>query len=170
MRLHTRTIVRDNRVAFIGSQSLRALELDERREAGIVFRDPKVVSCLVRTFEEDWLLAEQAGDQTAKDVGVPPAEKVARKVAKVVTRELPPVAEALDGAVKEVLGPKTDVELNRAEVETIVREAVKGAVKDAVRDVVEDVVERSEPELVQNGTDDRLLSIVTRRTGCGGTE
>ena len=40
MRLHTRSIVRDGRYAFIGSQSLRQLELDARREVGIIFRDP----------------------------------------------------------------------------------------------------------------------------------
>ena len=34
-RLHVRVIVRDGRRAFIGSQSLRALELDKRREVGV---------------------------------------------------------------------------------------------------------------------------------------
>ena len=33
-RLHVRAIVRDGRRAFVGSQSLRKLELDERREVG----------------------------------------------------------------------------------------------------------------------------------------
>ena len=36
MRLHTRTIIRDGREAFTGSQSLRRPELDLRREIGIV--------------------------------------------------------------------------------------------------------------------------------------
>ena len=35
MRLHTRTIIRDGRQAFVGSQSLRPAELDARREAGL---------------------------------------------------------------------------------------------------------------------------------------
>src|SRR5947207_7591582 len=43
LRLHVRAIVRDSSRAFIGSQSLRKLELDERREVGIVIRDRKVV-------------------------------------------------------------------------------------------------------------------------------
>jgi ATP-binding cassette, subfamily B, bacterial len=34
MRLHTRTIIRDRTQAFVGSQSLRQLELDARREIG----------------------------------------------------------------------------------------------------------------------------------------
>lgn len=177
MRLHTRTIVRDNRVAFIGSQSLRSLELDERREVGIIFRDPKVVSRVVQTFQEDWLLAEQAGEQAAKDVSVAPAEKVARKVAKAVTRELPPVAEVLDGAVRELLGPKAETELNTKEVEAIVKDAVKAAVREAVRDMVEQVVEQNGVDDRQgdtppchNGTGDRLLSSVGRLDGAGGTE
>src|ERR1041385_5710095 len=43
MRLHTRTIIRDGRDAFIGSQSLRQIELDARREIGVVFRDSRIV-------------------------------------------------------------------------------------------------------------------------------
>src|SRR5260370_17172477 len=38
-RLHTRTIVRDRRQAFVGSQSLRTAELDSRRELGLIIRD-----------------------------------------------------------------------------------------------------------------------------------
>ncbi len=55
MRLHTRTIVRDRHQVFLGSQSLRELELDARREIGVIFRDSKVVNAMVRTFEEDWV-------------------------------------------------------------------------------------------------------------------
>jgi phosphatidylserine/phosphatidylglycerophosphate/cardiolipin synthase-like enzyme len=53
-KLHARAIVQDGRRAFIGSQSLRRLELDERREVGIVTTDPRVVRQLVSTFEADW--------------------------------------------------------------------------------------------------------------------
>ena len=34
LRLHVRAIVRDRKAAFVGSQSLRKLELDKRREVG----------------------------------------------------------------------------------------------------------------------------------------
>lgn len=53
-RLHVRAIVRDGRDAFVGSQSLRKLELDGRREVGIIVRDPKVVGRLIATFKADW--------------------------------------------------------------------------------------------------------------------
>ena len=52
-RLHVRAIVRDSRRAFIGSQSLRKLELDERREVGIIIRDRKVVRKVEKIFNDD---------------------------------------------------------------------------------------------------------------------
>jgi len=53
-RLHVRAIVRDGRHAFIGSQSLRALELDKRREVGMFVKSAHVVNELASTFEADW--------------------------------------------------------------------------------------------------------------------
>ncbi len=55
-RLHVRAIVRDGRRAFVGSQSLRKLELDERREVGVIIRDSAVVRRLEKTFKRDWAL------------------------------------------------------------------------------------------------------------------
>jgi len=46
MRLHTRTIVRDGEYAFLGSQSLRAVELDGRREVGVMAISALVVVAL----------------------------------------------------------------------------------------------------------------------------
>jgi phosphatidylserine/phosphatidylglycerophosphate/cardiolipin synthase-like enzyme len=54
MRLHVRAAVRDGSEAFVGSQSFRALELDGRREVGILTKDPKVVKQMVELFEADW--------------------------------------------------------------------------------------------------------------------
>ncbi len=53
-KLHVRAIIRDRRDAFVGSQSLRKLELDERREVGIIVRDAAVVRRLVNIFRGDW--------------------------------------------------------------------------------------------------------------------
>jgi cardiolipin synthase len=53
-RLHVRAIVRDGRRAFIGSQSLRKLELDERREVGIIIRERKIVRKVEKIFNDDW--------------------------------------------------------------------------------------------------------------------
>jgi phosphatidylserine/phosphatidylglycerophosphate/cardiolipin synthase-like enzyme len=52
-RLHVRAIIRDRRQAYVGSQSLRRLELDERREVGIIVRDQKIVDELIAHFHAD---------------------------------------------------------------------------------------------------------------------
>ena len=54
IRLHVRAMMRDGRRAFIGSQSMRRLELDERREVGILVRDARIVKRLERLFKSDW--------------------------------------------------------------------------------------------------------------------
>ena len=59
-RLHVRAIVRDGRRAFVGSQSLRKLELDERREVGLIVRDAPIVKEIQRVFEQDWALTKPA--------------------------------------------------------------------------------------------------------------
>jgi phosphatidylserine/phosphatidylglycerophosphate/cardiolipin synthase-like enzyme len=53
-RLHVRAMVRDGRRAFVGSQSLRRLELDERREVGIIIRERALVKRIERVFNSDW--------------------------------------------------------------------------------------------------------------------
>jgi cardiolipin synthase A/B len=54
LRLHVRAIVRDRKEAFVGSQSLRKLELDKRREVGLITKDKRAVAQIARTFESDW--------------------------------------------------------------------------------------------------------------------
>ncbi len=53
-RLHVRAIIRDGREAFIGSQSLRRLELEGRREVGIIIKNASVVRKIDAIFETDW--------------------------------------------------------------------------------------------------------------------
>ena len=55
MRLHVRAMVRDCDTAFVGSQSLRALELDARREVGLITKDAKAVKGMLEVFEADWV-------------------------------------------------------------------------------------------------------------------
>src|SRR5215831_5524258 len=143
LRLHTRTIIRDRRQAFIGSQSLRKIELDARREIGVIFRDPKAINHLVKTFHGDWGITEQSIEPSVKEEAAA-AAKVAKKVAKAVTRDLPPVAPVVDVIVREVVGGASGVELNAEQFEQTVKDAVKDAVKEVVRDVVEEVVADAE--------------------------
>ena len=135
-RLHTRTIVRDRKLVFIGSQSLRTAELDSRREVGIIFRDRRIVDQVVKIFQEDWGTTERSKKAAAGEE-MTPAAKVAKKVAKAVTKELPPVAAVLEGIVKEVVGEKTDVALNSDDLQESVQDAVREAVKGVIQQAVE---------------------------------
>lgn len=54
LRLHVRAIVRDGQEAFVGSQSLRKLELDGRREIGVVVNDSRIAKRIATVFETDW--------------------------------------------------------------------------------------------------------------------
>ena len=54
LRLHVRAIVRDGTRAFVGSQSLRKDELENRREVGLIITNPTVARKLLQIFEADW--------------------------------------------------------------------------------------------------------------------
>jgi hypothetical protein len=146
IRLHTRSIIRDGSWAFVGSQSLRALELDSRREVGVIFRDPKVVSRFARVFRADWETGGTAGagEVTAEELAESDsasASKVAKKVAKAVANDLNPVTPFVEMTVRELSTAAPDVNLNEEEIEATVRNAVKDAVRQVVRDFVEEAVE-----------------------------
>jgi phosphatidylserine/phosphatidylglycerophosphate/cardiolipin synthase-like enzyme len=133
MRLHTRTIVRDGTQAFIGSQSLREMELCARRELGIIFRDKKIAAKLAKIFNDDWDAIERADRQPIKEPAplqeAPDVAKVAKKVAKAIARDLPPV--------EPVLRLVEELDLDAGVMEESIKEAVKEAVRDAVETVAE---------------------------------
>jgi cardiolipin synthase A/B len=146
IRLHARCIIRDGTWAFVGSQSLRTLELDARREVGLTFRDPKVVARLVRIFKEDWESGgkAEAAPLTPEEIAErdsASASKVAAKVAKAVVADLNPVTPVVETTVRQLSGIAPEVVLNKEEIETTVRSAVKDAVKQVVRDFVEEAAE-----------------------------
>ncbi len=108
MRFHTRTILRDRREAFLGSQSLREPELDRRRELGMFVRDRDIVHSLVKVFESDWAGLEPAREGAGKEGSGKVTEnaKALKKTVKAIVRELPltPIVEdALKHAVGEIL-------------------------------------------------------------------
>lgn len=53
-RLHVRAIIRDGESAFVGSQSLRGMELDARREVGLIVKDTRTVKRMLEVFDADW--------------------------------------------------------------------------------------------------------------------
>lgn len=65
-RLHIRAIMRDGRRAFLGSQSLRRLELEKRREIGVIVNDKRVVRQMIAVFEQDWAQTGSGKKETKK--------------------------------------------------------------------------------------------------------
>ena len=65
MRMHVRAIVRDGTRAFVGSQSLRKDELENRREVGLIVTNPTVARKLLQVFESDW--ADSGKSSKAKE-------------------------------------------------------------------------------------------------------
>jgi phosphatidylserine/phosphatidylglycerophosphate/cardiolipin synthase-like enzyme len=66
LRLHVRAIVRDGASVFIGSQSLRKLEMDGRREVGVIVTNARIAKRVREVFESDW---KAAGATPASDAG-----------------------------------------------------------------------------------------------------
>ena len=70
LRLHVRAIIRDGASAFVGSQSLRKLELDGRREVGVIVSDERIAKKMREIFETDWAQtaeSKQAAAAAEKD-------------------------------------------------------------------------------------------------------
>jgi phosphatidylserine/phosphatidylglycerophosphate/cardiolipin synthase-like enzyme len=83
LRLHVRAMIRDGDTAFVGSQSLRALELDARREVGLIVKDPRVVKRLQEVFEEDWLktdLGKKEQKQFQKELKQADSEEIVLEI------------------------------------------------------------------------------------------
>jgi phosphatidylserine/phosphatidylglycerophosphate/cardiolipin synthase-like enzyme len=146
LRLHTRTILRDRQDAFVGSQSLRQLELDARREIGIIFRNRPIVSTLVRIFEEDWAASEPSEKRRAATLEI---GKTAKKVAKAVSKNLP-MTPVVTEVVKHIR-KKSRNGMHPREVQETVEAAVKEAVKDTVKDAAREAIESAVEEAVKVG-------------------
>lgn len=58
LRLHLRSMLRDGVELFVGSQGLRTIELDRRREVGILVRDRSAIKRFKSVYEEDWESAQ----------------------------------------------------------------------------------------------------------------
>ncbi|MGH9503340.1 MAG: phospholipase D-like domain-containing protein [Terriglobales bacterium] len=144
MRLHTRTIIRDRSQMFIGSQSLRELELDARREIGIILPDRKIIAAVIKTFEADWKLSASSPRKSANEPADATVTKAARKVAKNIAKDLPPVGPEVERVIQEV-ADDSDIELDHKDVQSAVKEAVRAAVKEAVEGVMTEAGVKKEP-------------------------
>lgn len=145
MRLHVRAMIRDGRHAFLGSMSMRRLELGARREVGVMFSDSKAVKRMAEVFETDWAAATPA---IASDLLAAALDKPAKKVAKVLAKKI---------AVKPVIEELLDklLEKNDRPV-TFEPDEVAQTVRDAFRDEVHDAVVVALREVVAGPADDHL--------------
>jgi cardiolipin synthase len=67
LRQHVRAIIRDGTSCFIGSQSLRKLELDGRREVGLIITDSRIAKKVQSIFDADWIQCAPAAKPAAKE-------------------------------------------------------------------------------------------------------
>jgi phosphatidylserine/phosphatidylglycerophosphate/cardiolipin synthase-like enzyme len=81
LRLHVRAIVRDGSAAFVGSMSLRKLELDGRREVGVIVSDTSVAKRMQEVFESDWTKTLSKSELKQADAENGKAEKAVEKAA-----------------------------------------------------------------------------------------
>jgi cardiolipin synthase A/B len=136
IRLHARAILRDGNAAFLGSQSLRKLEMEARREVGIIFSETKIVKEMIEVFDKDWMEAEPAvSSDSITEVLDVPAKKVAKAVAKQIS--VRPVVEQL---LDKVLDKRPDIPFEPDEVVETVREAFREEVHDAVVNALQELV------------------------------
>ena len=100
------------------------MELDARREIGIIFRDASVIKELARVFEEDWAASEPAESADVRKMASLPIEKTAKKIAAIVSRNLPvePVVKELVKAVRQRKGKG---KMGNREIEQTVRVGMK---------------------------------------------
>jgi len=134
VRLHTRTIIRDGRQAFVGSQSLRPAELDSRRELGLIVRDAKIVKKLLAIFDSDWSTTNAAIEKKDSKVEEPPetTKDETEKALAVLVQELHPLSATVRKAVKKVAAQTGGEMLPDKVVKSTVKKVVKKAVKQAV--------------------------------------
>jgi phosphatidylserine/phosphatidylglycerophosphate/cardiolipin synthase-like enzyme len=137
LRLHTRVIIRDCKQAFLGSQSLRKLELNARREIGIIVNSAKIVNSMTTVFEDDWKASVPADMKAEKKRAAALANKAAKKIVPAVEKKLAPRP-----VVKQVL--KTIEQQASLEVDpTLAAEVVKGTLKKAVKKATEKIIEKA---------------------------
>ena len=69
LRLHVRAIIRDGSSAFVGSQSLRKIELDGRREVGVIVTDSDIAKRMRAVFDADWAQTPEAREPAGSEDG-----------------------------------------------------------------------------------------------------
>lgn len=141
LRLHTRTIIRDGREAFLGSQSLRKVELDTRREVGLITDDLKIVQSMRSIFELDWVGNERTqAELKSKMVSLETTAKAAKKAVKTLVNDLPTIVSVIRDTAVEAVSETIETDAAKLKVEDIIQEVVMKAVQDIVQDVIKETI------------------------------
>ena len=136
MRLHTRVVIRDCKQAFLGSQSLRKVELDARREIGIIVNNAKVVSSLATVFEDDWKASTPTDRHADKKQVSARAERTSRRITRAMSGKLAPAPVVQ--RVLRTIEKEARIDVDREEAAGVVKGALKKAVKKAAVKIVEE--------------------------------
>ncbi len=150
LRLHVRAILRDGKEAFLGSQSLRKLEMEARREIGVIFRDLKAVRRMVDVFEQDWQAGApllQTRVETMLDV---PAHSIAKSVVKHMN-----VEPLIEQVLERVMDRRSDIAFEPTEVIETVREAFRAEIHDAVMLALRDMTAAAIAQPTTDESDDK---------------
>ena len=68
-KLHAKCVIVDGVRFFVGSQNLRAVSLDRRREVGIIVEDDGLARRIERVFDEDWINATEMASVLEANAG-----------------------------------------------------------------------------------------------------
>ena len=159
-RLHARAIFRDGKSVFLGSQSLRKLEMEARREIGVILHDPKIAKQMIEVFEEDWHNSMPSQASVAGAMFDVPANKVAKLVAKHVNFK--PVVEQV---LERVMDTHSDVPFEPDEVSRTMHDAFREEIHDAVVNAMRELVAGTLMSHTVIGGQEGKAALVTSRQG-----
>jgi len=89
--IHAKVVVADfgtsNAQAFVGSENLSCVSLDDNRECGILVSEPPILARLESTFDSDWAQPSVAVEPDPTPLSPCPASAAARARARVAARK-----------------------------------------------------------------------------------
>lgn len=130
MRLHAQAIVKDGEQLFLGSQSLRSLELDARREVGLIVDDAEIAGQVMQTFEADW---EKSYGAQKSPPHIPDVPELEPELDFSLPSLSPAIsAQIVKSAVKEAIKDAILETLQMSSEVIPFKEAVRDAAKEAL--------------------------------------
>jgi len=98
----------------------------------MIFGDGSIIKGLTKVFESDWKAAKEVGDRVDDEDVL--SEKLARKVAKAISKEIPTVSEVIESISGESV-------LNKSKLKGVDIDALEETVRTAVKSVVADTIQ-----------------------------